>query len=927
MNATVCPVRPPCSLTTRALLVFSLLASSLHAQLRPTPPIAPITPIAPIPGGGGNTGGGGPGIGTLPVLPGGGGGGTVSTQPSIIAPAGGLVGASLTATASLGLAEAGTSGVNYQWSITGGRIIGDSRTVAIQFVADTVGTVNLAVNMSAGGSSYSPTASVLIVSPETAGVITTAATVAANANSATASVPAAQSGDRTFRWTATGGAQIVNGQGTASITYRPGGTPGLKQLTCAVNLRGLVTVSVTANVVALGTGAPMVVNIIGGSGDGTYPAGSRVDILANPPPEGKVFDRWTGDIELLGTNALAVALPRATITVPNQAVTLTATYKNAPAWVPTALTNFNPQTQSGANNTSTTVSTTLSYHVPANPSALVFLLHATGSTSSEWFDRPHQLLLARELVAAGFGVAALDSVNRTAGTWAAPAVLASNLDALNHAAALNRLISLGAISASTPIFFIGNAAGANAAARFADLLATANPARPVRGTVLFLSAGIDTLGVTSRVPQFFVLAANDETLGNSGLQDARTINQMMLGRGVATGLVTNSLAPLYPARFRSLALTSPAFSADDAEAVWRAVKDAGLIDANNYPKAVPSTAALTAALPATYRPRARDIAAEFAVAAADREFYSESNARIIGFFNARLAGAAVPTPGRIVNLSTRGRIAYLSDSISFGFTLSGTAQAAVLIRAVGPSLSRFRVPDPLMAPRLEIYRGTTLVASNEGWDADGNQVRNQLSTAATALGAFALNNNSRDAALLLPLTSGSYTALIKGVGGAVGEVLAEVYDVTRNATRLTNLSTLSRINNEDDVLIPGIVVAGNLPRTLVVRAVSQGLRGFGRSAEAVLGDPRLVVYDGNSVVAINNNWSQTNSSLLTAAFPAVGAFPLNNANDAALLDALPAGSYTLQAGATPVNAQAFAAAGASVPNQTGEILVEVYEVP
>jgi hypothetical protein len=40
------------------------------------------------------------------------------------------------------------------------------------------------------------------------------------------------------------------------------------------------------------------------------------------------------------------------------------------------------------------------------------------------------------------------------------------------------------------------------------------------------------------------------------------------------------------------------------------------------------------------------------------------------------------------------------------------------------------------------------------------------------VGAFALEPGARDAALLITLDPGTYTATIRGVGGATGDVLA-----------------------------------------------------------------------------------------------------------------------------------------------------------
>ncbi len=923
-------------------LGFSLLTVGLLAQVRPGAGGAGGGVVV-APGGGGVAGGGiavqpgggaaGGGIAVLPggggggiaVLPGGGGGG-VSTEPAINAPNGALAETTITATATLGqtgATQVSTSGATFQWSISGGRLLSDSRGVSVQFTADKPGTVTLGVSISAAGTSYSPTATVSIISAESAGTITTTATVPANATSVTASVPAAQNADRTFRWAVSAGATIVSGQGTASITYRPG-TAGLKQITCNVNLQNLVTVPVRAYVVALGTGAPVMLTVNNGTGGGSIPSDSRVDVAANPPPAGKVFDRWTGDTDVLGNGAIAPSLAHATITMPARAVTLTATYKDAPVWKPTTLANFNPQTQNGPNNTTATVSTTLAYYVPANATGLVFLLHDTGSNANEWFERPNQLLLARELVAAGFGVAALNSINRTAGNWAAPAVLANNLDALNHAAAIDRLVALGALAASKPVFLLGNGAGANAAVRYADLLAAS---RPVKGAVLYLSAGIDTLAVTSRVPQFFAVAANDGVLGVTGLQDARDANQMLLGRGVATAFINKTVAPLHPEQFRNLAVTTPAFTDADAQAVWTAVKKAGILDDNNYPKTIPKTATLTAALPAAYQARVTDIAAEIDVAGAERALFPDANSRVLNFLNSRVADAPVPPPGRLVNLSTRSEVAFLGDSLSLGFNISGTERASLLIRGIGPGLRRFGLNGALAAAKLTLNKGSTAIATNDGWDKPGGTSSGpQLAAAAAAVGAFALTPGSLDSVVLVQLDPGSYTVNITGVGGAVGDVLAEIYDVSRNGTRLTNLSTLARINNEGDLLIPGIVIAGNNPRTLVIRAVAQGLRPFGFSTADLLGDVRISVLQGTQTVASNNNWSQGGAAALTAAFPAVGAFPLTSNSDAALLDALVPGSYTLQAGATPLTA-AQIQAGAATTNQVGAVLVEVYEVP
>jgi len=48
---------------------------------------------------------------------------------------------------------------------------------------------------------------------------------------------------------------------------------------------------------------------------------------------------------------------------------------------------------------------------------------------------------------------------------------------------------------------------------------------------------------------------------------------------------------------------------------------------------------------------------------------------------------------------------------------------------------------------------------------------------ATRVGAFSLGDGSRDAAILIVLHPGAYTAELKGVGGTKGIGLIEAYEV------------------------------------------------------------------------------------------------------------------------------------------------------
>ena len=885
----------------------------------------------PATGGGGGGGGGAGGGGNLPT----------ATDPRIVAPAAVLAGNESSAAVIIPNAGGGGGGgavnltnATYLWSINGGRFTDTDLTRAtVNYLSDTGGTVKLSCVVTVTGSQpFTATADLTVVDPAKAGSITTPATAAsATTATGTASLPAAENADRTFRWTITGSAsRITAGANTNQITFVPGDA-GVKELTCIVTFTSLqLAVTVRTFVVVQGSGPNVLLTVSGGYGSGTYPGGTRVDIFAASPSAGQVFDRWTGDTSILGNGAVASLLAHTQITLPNTPVTLTATYKTAPTWTPVTLSAFNPQpfTPQGS-TTTTTVSTTLSYYIPTGAIGLVFLLHESGGSASDWFNQPESALLLRELVTAGYGVAALNSVNRNTQIWNGQAALNANPDALNHVAALNKLATDGLLPANRPIFLLGLAAGADTAVRYADLLANATPARPIRGTILYCAAGIETQAVVSHIPELFILADNDSTLNTTGATTARENSALIAGRGLASAVINNVAAPVHPGRFRALSLTNPSFTTADATSVWNAVKNAGLIDTNNYVKAIPTDTALAVAVPTTYKSRLPDIAAQLRVAYAEQNFLADANARVLAWLNARVAGTPAPAAGRLTNLSTRLKLAAAGDTLTFGFNLTGTQPATLLIRGVGPGLTVFGLTGVLAAPRLEIRpagNADTLLAVNEGWDKAPNNSAN-IVAAAASVGAFALTAGTADCAVLLSLPAGGYTATFRGINGTTGEVIAEVYDVSKNATRLTNLATLARLSNPGDLITAGITIAGDQARTLIVRGIGPGLADLG--VPGTLPDPTLTVLSSTAQnLDSNNNWSTGGSGpSLTAAFPAIGAFTLKAGSaDAALVRAFTAtasgSGYSIQtaAAATPANAT-------NPPSPTGLLLIEVYEAP
>ncbi len=140
-------------------------------------------------------------------------------------------------------------------------------------------------------------------------------------------------------------------------------------------------------------------------------------------------------------------------------------------------------------------------------------------------------------------------------------------------------------------------------------------------------------------------------------------------------------------------------------------------------------------------------------------------------------------PQRVINLSSRGTVDPAAPFID-GFVIAGRNPKRVLIRAVGPGLGAFGVAGTLADPRLAVFSGATLVAQNDDWSVPqpvagqpAPATGAEISAAAAAAGAFALPAGSRDAAVVLTLAPGAYSAQAAVATGAAGAALVEVYEL------------------------------------------------------------------------------------------------------------------------------------------------------
>jgi hypothetical protein len=220
-------------------------------------------------------------------------------------------------------------------------------------------------------------------------------------------------------------------------------------------------------------------------------------------------------------------------------------------------------------------------------------------------------------------------------------------------------------------------------------------------------------------------------------------------------------------------------------------------------------------------------------------------------------------PSALRNISTRAFVQTGDNVMIGGFIVPGPYYKTVVVRAIGPELSQYGVPNPLANPRLELHdTAGALIASNDNWMTTvigGIITSDQVDWIRSSGHA---PTDPRESAIIAILPPGNYTAIVRGVNNTVGVALVEVYDndllypYFQNTSVLGNISTRSFVQTGADVMIGGFIIEGNGPKTVIVRAIGPELTQHG--VPDPLADPTLELHNSTgALIASNDNWMTT----------------------------------------------------------------------
>jgi len=291
----------------------------------------------------------------------------------------------------------------------------------------------------------------------------------------------------------------------------------------------------------------------------------------------------------------------------------------------------------------------------------------------------------------------------------------------------------------------------------------------------------------------------------------------------------------------------------------------------------------------------------------------------------RLKEAPVST-ARFEALSARAPCETGDRLLILGLVLEGAGSKSTLVRSGGSVLPEDLQSQVISNPvfSLKKYDMVSKTWADQGQNDNWGEADNaaEIAQASARAGFQPFPAGSRDCAMLLRLSAGSYSGLTSVGTGTPGIVLTEFIDLMEDlgSSRLKGISCRGFAGSGAQTMIVGFVIKGDTARTILIRGIGPGLAGQNIPSAVLMPDPKLVLFryeagSGNRVILENDNWGDYQDRAFTHTVSQQLGFDVlpDGSSDAVLAATLKPGIYTVHI--TP-------ASGA-----TGVALLELYEAP
>ena len=198
------------------------------------------------------------------------------------------------------------------------------------------------------------------------------------------------------------------------------------------------------------------------------------------------------------------------------------------------------------------------------------------------------------------------------------------------------------------------------------------------------------------------------------------------------------------------------------------------------------------------------------------------------------------------NVYVSGNYAYVADRYSGLQVIDINNPAVPTIRGT------FDTPD---------WASGVYVSGSYAYVADNGMGLHVIRINDPATNINVVDSNTITATFPAPLPNGTYHVLVTNPGGEA-RILYNGYTVVNATSRLQNISTRAFVGTGDNVTIGGIIISGDMSRTVLIRSRGASMGGAPFNIQGTLSNPFLKLYSftGGAYIAQNDDWEISDSS-------------------------------------------------------------------
>lgn len=344
------------------------------------------------------------------------------------------------------------------------------------------------------------------------------------------------------------------------------------------------------------------VSVIAGSTDGNCTSGQTIYILANPCPDGSVFNKWTGNVQLADTFSISTSF-----VMPSKNVNLTATYKPAPDWSPVV------DTINGS---------AVYYYFPDQPiKGLITFYHGSGGCADNWFTDEFEKPFLQYAVEEGYAVFSTESKDRVNKQWDISGP--ESVDIQNMDVMFSTLKNRGLITDNTKIYGVGMSDGS----MFCSLIASVDN---FAANALYCAPGIAKYIKTTSSPTQLCISQDDTTMMPDMMESAQSNYETLQDRGIDAEFLLRPATPVFPL----LMWHAWGLDSADSKIIYDSLKKNNTLDEHDFITVNPlNPDKWQDNIPSVYSENINNIGGELTAAAAEHRFHNYFEYETLAFFN------------------------------------------------------------------------------------------------------------------------------------------------------------------------------------------------------------------------------------------------------------------------------------------------------